>query len=153
MGRSIESSADWPIGIVEQHLHLREVGLPAPFAELVADEDGGLVIGRRAGDVRLGGQDAEPAPRVLGRGDGQGVRLGLELLSDEERGVNPSGDGAGELVGRRLTRAGRTREAADPSAKIEKIARERPEACQIASSTDLSGKQMLDRPSSGPNSG
>ncbi len=72
----ISGCTEW---IVEQDLHLRDLGLPAPFAELVADEDGGLVIGRGAGDVRLGGEDAEPSPSVLGRGHGQGVRLGRAL--------------------------------------------------------------------------
>ena len=65
--------------IVEQHLQLGDIGLPAPFAQLVADEDGGLVIGGRAGDVRLGGEGAQQLPGVFGSGHGDGVGLGFEL--------------------------------------------------------------------------
>ncbi len=71
--------------IVEQHLQLDQVGLPAPFAELVPDEDGRLVIGGGAGDVGLGGEDAEPPPRVLRRGDRQGVGLGGLLFVQRSR--------------------------------------------------------------------
>ena len=66
-------------GVIEQNLQLFEIGLPAPFAQLVADEHGGLVVSGRAGDVRLGGQGAEPAPRVLGRRHRERFRLGFEL--------------------------------------------------------------------------
>ncbi len=69
-----------PQGIVQQHLHLDQIGLPAPFSQLVPDEDRRLVIGLRTGDVGLGGQDAEPSPRALGRGDRQGVGLRRTLL-------------------------------------------------------------------------
>ena len=71
---------------------LGEVGLPAPFAELVADEDGRLVIGRRAGDVRLGGRaraaasGRSPASARRARGPRLPVRADQTRVKAERKG-------------------------------------------------------------------
>ena len=64
---------------VEQDLILGQVGLPAPLAELVADEQRGLVVGRSAGGVRLLGQRPKPGAGVDRGRDAERERLGLRL--------------------------------------------------------------------------
>ncbi len=56
---SLDREAGRCRGIVEQNLHLLNLDLPAPLRELVANEDGELMIRGCAGDVGLGRDGAQ----------------------------------------------------------------------------------------------
>ncbi len=67
------------LGVVEQDLELLEIGFQPHPTQFVANKNSRLVISRGAGNVRFGGQNAQPTPRIFRRRHGQREGLGLEL--------------------------------------------------------------------------